>query len=462
MITNNLGPSDRTVSVLIDRSYPVVKTVYLNLDNINAVKGKLPVIEEVKNNLTEIQKVQTAADDLRQITEALPAIRDVEQSLPNINAVGSVVPDIQIIVDNLETIKNVKGESDKAIQAATEAKASETAVKESAELAKKWATQVDAPVELDLYGSKFYADESKITLNSVQNARLEFDAEVVKQTRNLLEISGTYFIPKIDELGNLYWVNTGNKPNPDTVNIKGPRGEQGYYFTPFVDASGTIQWTNNGGLPNPSPVSVKGPKGDKGDLGPQGVIGATGPVGPQGPQGKVGPIGPQGLQGEKGAKGDPGTGLKILGEYASEEELKTAHPTGREGDSYLIASHVWYWSNISNKWMDAGNLQGPTGPIGPKGEQGIQGIQGPQGETGPQGPTGPTGPRGLQGLQGEKGEAGPAGPTGPQGVPGPQGERGPKGEPGTTNWVDIMGKPYDSVTFGEARPRNPDDPSYGL
>ena len=37
MRNNNLDPVDNTVSVLIDRSYPVVKEVYLNLDSIGSI-----------------------------------------------------------------------------------------------------------------------------------------------------------------------------------------------------------------------------------------------------------------------------------------------------------------------------------------------------------------------------------------------------------------------------------------
>lgn len=455
VIGNNLGTHDRTVNVLIDKAYPVVKEVYLNLKDVNAVGKDIANVVTVSQNLDKIEKVQEAAKNLADINGALPQIKEVQTNIESVKSVSNALPQLQIAVENIESIKDAKNQADKAKASATEAKKSEQVTIEAKELAKRWAVETVTPIEEGEFGAKYYSD-------AVQAARLDFDAEVIKQTKELQTISGTYFIPRLTEDGDLYWVNTGNKPNPDTVNIKGPQGNRGFHYTPFVDSTGTIQWTNNGGLENPSPVNVRGPIGLKGDIGPQGVIGATGPVGPQGPQGKVGPVGPQGLQGEKGEKGDPGTGLKILGEYASEEELKKAHPTGRAGDSYLIASHVWYWSEVSNKWMDAGNLQGPTGPRGPKGEQGIQGIQGPQGETGPQGPTGPTGPQGIQGTRGETGTAGPAGPTGPQGPQGPEGPRGPKGDPGTANWADIMGKPFDPVKYGEARLRRADAPNYGL
>ena len=47
-------------------------------------------------------------------------------------------------------------------------------------------------------------------------------------------------------------------------NIKGPKGVT---FTPAVDASGNLSWTNDGGLTNPPSVNIKGPKGDQGPAG---------------------------------------------------------------------------------------------------------------------------------------------------------------------------------------------------
>ena len=52
MIGNNLGPCDRTVYMLIDRSYPVVKEVYLNLENILAVMVPQPNLIQVNVTAT--------------------------------------------------------------------------------------------------------------------------------------------------------------------------------------------------------------------------------------------------------------------------------------------------------------------------------------------------------------------------------------------------------------------------
>ena len=47
-------------------------------------------------------------------------------------------------------------------------------------------------------------------------------------------------------------------------------GEDGATFLPSVDENGDLSWTNNGGLPNPETVNIRGPKGDPGEQGPPG------------------------------------------------------------------------------------------------------------------------------------------------------------------------------------------------
>ncbi len=74
--------------------------------------------------------------------------------------------------------------------------------------------------------------------------------------------------------------------------------------------------------------------------------------------------------------GKDGTSVTILGSYSTEEELKTAHPTGNLGDSYLIEGDLYVWNVSINDWTNVGTIQGP---------QGIRGPQGPKGEQGPKG-----------------------------------------------------------------------------
>ena len=105
--------------------------------------------------------------------------------------------------------------------------------------------------------------------------------------------------------------------------------------------------------------------------------------------------GPKGDTGTTGAKGDPGadgTGVTILGSYATSAALIAAHPTGSPGDAYLVAGDLYVWSATTSSWENVGSIQGPKGD---KGDQGDQGIQGVKGDTGLKGDTGNTGTNGT-------------------------------------------------------------------
>lgn len=56
----------------------------------------------------------------------------------------------------------------------------------------------------------------------------------------------------------------------------GGSGEDGATFTPAIDSDGNLSWTNDKGLANPETVNIKGPKGDTGQNGAAGAKGDTG------------------------------------------------------------------------------------------------------------------------------------------------------------------------------------------
>lgn len=72
----------------------------------------------------------------------------------------------------------------------------------------------------------------------------------------------------------------------------------------------------------------------------------------------------------QGEKGEDGTGVTILGSYATESALKSAHPTGSAGDAYLVDGDLYVWSGSGNKWENVGNIQGPKGDKGDTGSAG--------------------------------------------------------------------------------------------
>ena len=119
---------------------------------------------------------------------------------------------------------------------------------------------------------------------------------------------GVTFTPAMSAAGDLSWTNDGGLANPETVNLKGPKGDTGAKGEP--GAKGDPGEKGADGAPGKD--GAKGDKGDTGDQGPQGLqgpkgeTGPQGPIGPQGPKGETGLQGPIGPQGPKGDKGDTG------------------------------------------------------------------------------------------------------------------------------------------------------------
>jgi hypothetical protein len=125
-----------------------------------------------------------------------------------------------------------------------------------------------------------------------------------------------------------------------------------------------------------------------------------------------------------GKAGEPGAGLNIVDQVASESQL----PEGTSleaGTGYLVGEgttallYIWngrewfYKTQLSGK-----GEKGDKGDTGPRGAQGLTGLTGEKGEKGDKGDTGPRGAQGLTGLTGEKGDKGDTGPQGPKGETG--------------------------------------------
>ena len=282
---------------------------------------------------------------------------------------------------------------------------------------------------------------------------------------------GVFFIPSIDEEGNLSWMNNAGLKNPPTVNVIGPQGPQGpkgdagapfaikktYVSIEAMNAdysneeikegdfviinTGDVSDEDNGKLfikgatkfdflVDISGVQgIQGPKGDTGLQGERGEQGLPGQDGAQGPQGPIGPVGAQGEQGPIGPKGEQGIqgiqGLQgVPGEKGERGEVGPQGPKGEQG-LQGPKGDAFKYSDFTQEQLEA--LKGEKGD---QGEQGIQGEQGLQGPVGPKGEVGEQGPQGLQGEAGRDGAQGPQGPQGERGETGPQGEQGPKGDKG--------------------------------
>lgn len=236
----------------------------------------------------------------------------------------------------------------------------------------------------------------------------------------------------------------GEKGDPG---IRGPKGEKGDPGEPGKDAEITIGSVTTGETPSAKIrkendvsyldlVLAKGEKGDKGDPGKtgpagsdgkdgaQGPAGADGIQGPEGPIGPPGPAGKDGKNGTNGKDGQDGKSFTITAQYANEEAMRAAHPTGNSSEAYLVdvtnadgtkETHIFMWLAESNNYTDAGPIQGVKGDKGDPGEPGRDGKNGIDGARGPQGETGPQGKQGVQGLPGVDGKDGQNGADGADG-----------------------------------------------
>ena len=82
---------------------------------------------------------------------------------------------------------------------------------------------------------------------------------------------------------------------------------------------------------------------------------------------------------ENGVNGAVGA---ILGSYNTLAELKSTHPTGEKGDTYLVKGELYVWSLDNNNWQSVGNIQGPAGYTPLKGIDYFDGVDGQDGKDG--------------------------------------------------------------------------------
>lgn len=237
---NVLGPVDKTVNVLIDRSYPVVKEVYLKLKEITSLYEIRDSIVYLNENKEELESIKDAAASLNTIFENIDEIRTVEA---NIALMEQVISNLEVIenavanLDTLETADEVAKEIRNAIGVVESLKTEAQQAASNANFA-----SLEAKTALDTFRT-----ESSTSINELKTFTYEKQAE-------LEEISGTYYVPSVASNGDISWTNTGNKINPPTVNIRGPQGLKG----------------------------ETGATGPQGIPGPKGETGATGLRGPQG------------------------------------------------------------------------------------------------------------------------------------------------------------------------------------
>ena len=174
----------------------------------------------------------------------------------------------------------------------------------------------------------------------------------------------------------------------------------------------TFKWTlDNGTVQTQSMIVADGTDGEKGDKGDTGATGASGPKGDKGDTGNDGSaatirvgtvtqgasasvtnsgtnkdatfdfILPKGDKGDKGDTGEPGAdgkSFEIKAQYATEADLRAAHPTGESGDAYFVGADdnpdLYVWLTDEADWYNSGKLAGIKGDKGDKGDAGFSPI----------------------------------------------------------------------------------------
>ena len=208
---NVLGPVDKTVNVLIDRSYPVVKEVYLKLKEITSLYEIRDSIVYLNENKEELESIKDAAASLNTIFENIDEIRTVEANIALMEQVISNLEVIENAVANLDTLKT-------ADEVAKEVRNAIKAVEDLKTEAQVSANQAANSVK-----------ESQEVLTSIRNESNVIKEDLISVSNEKKEelniISGTYYYPSVSSDGTLYWSNTGNQKNPAPINIRGPQGE---------------------------------------------------------------------------------------------------------------------------------------------------------------------------------------------------------------------------------------------
>lgn len=185
------------------KSYEVTKVAEKIADVVTVSKG-MPYVETVATDL--IGKVVGNGDyDCGSTTDEIVGdievvdgnIRTVATNIEDVNKVADAIDrgDLETAVNAVETTTENVRLSQAAQKSAEAANASALEAQAGAEasnaLAKKWATQTTAPVEGELYGAKYYADQAAQSESSTSGLLQEVMDATAAGVRNIQSVGST-------------------------------------------------------------------------------------------------------------------------------------------------------------------------------------------------------------------------------------------------------------------------------
>lgn len=196
------GIKDAVVEVA-GKSYEVSKVVE-KIEDVVTVSGGMPYVETVATDL--VGKVVGDGDwDCGSTTDEI--VGDIEVVNGNIHTVATNIDDVNKVADaidrgDLETAVNAVETTTENVRLSQAAQKSAEAANASAleaqagaeasnALAKKWATQTTAPVEGELYGAKYYADQAAQSESSTSGLLQEVMDATAAGVRNIQSVGST-------------------------------------------------------------------------------------------------------------------------------------------------------------------------------------------------------------------------------------------------------------------------------
>lgn len=480
------------------KSYEVTKVAEKIADVVTVSKG-MPYVETVATDL--IGKVVGNGDyDCGATTDEIVGdievvdgnIRTVATNIEDVNKVADAIDrgDLETAVNAVETTTENVRLSQAAQKSAEAANASALEAQAGAEasnaLAKKWATQTTAPVEGELYGAKYYADQAAQSESSTSGLLQEVMDATAAGVRNIQSVGGTQ-VTAVQNAGSttIDQITQEGSSQKSVVAAEGTKQvglvvNAGTTQVAAVNAAGATQTANAKAQADAAAKSAtaassaqKAAETAKGgaDTAKAGAESAkTAAVTAQGKAETAATTATQkasdaGTKASEAAKSAQAaaesakvaafavrlTSTNVSASGTAALTSLTPSANVKVGDTVIDPDgEVFQIASIASSTFTVGaRLANVRGPQGPKGETGaalaIKGSFPSLEELQEQHPTGTLGDAYMVGsrLYSWSGSAWVdcgdiKGPKGDQGI---QGERGPTGPAGTTTWAGITGKP---------------------